>query len=81
MVMRTRHVVPLDLIPASVQCLWAVRVQCFVSTLIWRVQSSQWSEVAAGICAGYIFVIRRNKRPKYAKRMWTQRLFNCGVQH
>jgi hypothetical protein len=56
-------------------------MQCFVSTLTWRVQSSQWSEDAVGICAGYVFVMRRNKRPKYAKLLWTQRLFDCGVQH
>jgi hypothetical protein len=79
--MRTRHDVTLDLVPANVQCLWTVRIQCFVSTPTWRVQSNQWSEVAAGICAGYIFVMRRNGRPKYAKRLWAQRLFNSGVQH
>jgi hypothetical protein len=28
-----------------------------------------------------MFVMRRNKRPKYAERLWTQRLFNSGVQH
>lgn len=71
----------LDLLPTNVQCLWAVRVPYFVSTLTWHVQSSQWSEVAAGICVGYIFVMRWSKRPKYAERLWTQRLFNCGVQH
>jgi hypothetical protein len=25
-----------------------------------------WSEVAAGMCAGYMFLMRRKKRPKYA---------------
>jgi hypothetical protein len=40
-----------------------------------------WSAVEAGICAGYIFVMRRNKRPKYTKRLWAQCLFNSGVQH
>jgi hypothetical protein len=40
-----------------------------------------WSEVAAGMCAGYILLMRRKKRPKYAKRFWTRRFFNDGVQH
>jgi len=81
MVMRTRHDVTFDLVPANVQCLWTVRIKYFVSTPTWRVRSSQWSGAAAGICAVRIFVMRRNKRPKYAKRLRTQRLFNSGVQH
>jgi hypothetical protein len=40
-----------------------------------------WSEAVARMCAGYIFVKRSKKRPKYAKRFWTQRFFNDGVQH
>jgi hypothetical protein len=40
-----------------------------------------WSDAAAGMCAGYIFVMRRKKRPKCAKRFWTRRLFNDVVQH
>ena len=67
--------------PHNVQCLWTVHIQRFVSTPTWRVRSSQWSEAAAGICTGYIFVMRRTKRPKCAKRLWTQRLFNSGVRH
>jgi hypothetical protein len=43
--------------------------------------ATPWSEVAAGMCAGYIFLMRRKKRPKYAKRFWTRRFFNDGVQH
>jgi hypothetical protein len=37
-------------------------------------------KVAGGMCAGYIFLMRRKKRPKYAKRFWTRRFFNDGVQ-
>jgi hypothetical protein len=33
------------------------------------------------VCAGYIFLMRRKKRPKYAKRFWTQRFLKDGVQH
>jgi hypothetical protein len=33
------------------------------------------------MCAGYILLMRRKKRPKYAKGFWTQRFFNDGVQH
>jgi hypothetical protein len=40
-----------------------------------------WSEAAAGICAGHIFLMRKKKRPKYATRFWTPRFFNDGVQH
>jgi hypothetical protein len=40
-----------------------------------------WSEAAVGMCAGYIFVMRRKKRQKYAKCFWTRRLFNDVVQH
>jgi hypothetical protein len=32
-----------------------------------------WSEVTAGMCAGYMFVMRRKKWPKYAI------LFRCGA--
>jgi hypothetical protein len=39
-------------------------------------QAMSWSEVAAGICAGYIFLMKRKRRPKYAKRFWKRRLFN-----
>jgi hypothetical protein len=28
-----------------------------------------------------ICVMTRNRRPNYAKRLWTRRLFNYGVQH
>jgi hypothetical protein len=38
-------------------------------------QAMSWSKVAAGICAEYIFVMRIKKRPKYAKRFWTRRVF------
>jgi hypothetical protein len=34
------------------------------------------SDVAAGMCAGYMFLIRTKKLPKYVKRFWTRRLFN-----
>jgi hypothetical protein len=34
------------------------------------------SEVAAGMCAGYIFLMRKKKRPKHAKRFSTRRFFN-----
>jgi hypothetical protein len=44
-------------------------------------QATSWSEVAAGMCAGYIFLMRRNKMPKYAKRFWTRRFCSDGVQH
>jgi len=43
--------------------------------------SSQSSEVAAGMFAGCIFVIRRNDQPKCAKRLSTQRLFSDVDQH
>jgi hypothetical protein len=44
-------------------------------------QATSWSEGATGMCAGYIFLMRRKKRPTYAKRFWTRRFFNEGVQH
>jgi hypothetical protein len=34
------------------------------------------NEVAAGVCAGYMSIMRRKKRPKHAKRFWTRRLFS-----
>jgi hypothetical protein len=34
------------------------------------------SEAAAGMCAGYMFLMRGKKRSKYAKRFWTRRLFS-----
>ena len=43
--------------------------------------SSQSSEVAAGMCAEYIFVIRRNDRPKCTKSLSTRRLFSDVDQH
>jgi hypothetical protein len=43
--------------------------------------SSQSSEDAAGMCAGHIFVIRRNDRPKCAKRLSTRRSFSDVFQH
>jgi hypothetical protein len=39
-----------------------------------------WREGAAGMCAGYTFLKRIKKLPKYAKILWTRRLFNDGVQ-
>jgi hypothetical protein len=43
-------------------------------------QAMSWSEAAAGMCVGYIFLMRRKKQPKYAKCFCTQRFFNDGVQ-
>ena len=33
------------------------------------------------VSQGIVFAMTRNKRPKYAKRLWSQGLFNDGVQH
>jgi hypothetical protein len=44
-------------------------------------QAMSWSEAAAGMCAGYIFLMRRIKRPKYVKRFRMRRFFNEGAQH
>ncbi|GFG30870.1 hypothetical protein Cfor_10278, partial [Coptotermes formosanus] len=38
-----------------------------------------WSEVAAGMCAGYIFLMRRKKCQKIC--FWTRRFFSDGFQH
>jgi len=39
-----------------------------------------WRKGAGGMCAGYTFLKRRKKRPKYAELLWTRRLFNNEVQ-
>jgi len=44
-------------------------------------QAMPWSEVVAGMCVGYIFLMRRKKCPKYVKHLRTQHLFNHGVEH
>ena len=63
-------------------CPRTASIQCRVPTPTWRVQSIKpCREVAAGMCEGYIFVMRRKKQPKYAKRFWTRRLFNDGLQY
>lgn len=76
----------LSLVPTYVKCLYTFRVQCFVTTPIWRVLSNL---SCRGVkmqleCLRYIFIIlvmRRNKWPKSAKGVWTRRLFKDGVQH
>jgi hypothetical protein len=40
-----------------------------------------WSELAVRTCAGYIFLMRRKKQPKYVECFWMQRVFSDGVQH
>jgi hypothetical protein len=65
-------------------CQRTYRIQCFGSTpnLACPInQTKSRSEAAAGMCAGYTFVMGRKKQPKYAKRFWTRRLFNNVVQH
>jgi len=73
-----------DLVPANVRTMSvdsSHTMFCVHTYLACPVyQAMLWSAVAAGICAGYVFVMRRNKRPKYTKRLWTQRLLFSGVQ-
>jgi hypothetical protein len=45
------------------------------------VKQATFSEVAAGMCVGFVFLMRRKERAKHAKHFWTQRLFNDGFQH
>jgi len=44
-------------------------------------QSMSWSEAVAGMCVGYIFLMRGKKHPKYVKHLWIQHLFNNDVEH
>jgi hypothetical protein len=69
-------------VPYNVRVLYGYRshtVLCVHAYLACPVnQDMSCTEVAAGMCEGCTFLMRRNIPPKYAKRLWTWRLFSGG---